>query len=230
LKLKTKFVLIDIEGTVSDIHFVKNVMFPYSRDRLSDFIVNHQENIAVKDALSEAANTLEKEGQHDVSTEDVMQAMLTWIDQDRKHPSLKKIQGMIWQLGFESGALVAPLYGDVLPAWKKWKELELGIGIYSSGSVQAQKLFFGHTSEGDVLGFLQAFFDLDVGSKRDPSSYAKIAASLSLSPDSILFLSDIPEELDAATASELMVQHIVRPGTVPVARYVSVESFDFPIP
>jgi enolase-phosphatase E1 len=113
----------------------------------------------------------------------------------------------------------------VLPAWQKWRAAGLRLGIYSSGSVPAQKLLFGYTKHGDVTANLSAYFDLDIGSKRETASYQKIAVQLELPPTEILFLSDIEAELSAAQSAGLQVVHVVRPGTVPSEKFQTVSSF-----
>lgn len=43
------------------------------------------------------------------------------------------------------------IYADVVPAFNKWLEQGMKIFVYSSGSVQAQKLLFQYSDEGDML-------------------------------------------------------------------------------
>ncbi len=227
--MQTKYILMDIEGTVSDINFVKNVMFPYSRTHLVSYVASHSHNEMVKSCLDEVKRTVKEETSRVIDDHKAVEQLINWIDQDRKHPALKKIQGMIWKDGFESKAFSAPLYNDVLPAWKRWKESGLLLGIYSSGSVQAQKLFFGHTTEGDVLHYLSDFFDLSTGGKKDVRSYEKIAAAVSRPASEILFLSDIPEELLAARQAGFKIHHIVRQGTERHKDFEGCSDFDFAI-
>lgn len=188
---QVKYVLLDIEGTVSDINFVKNVMFPYAAEKLPEF---SEKNPELLEGIA-------------------LPQLLRWIQKDVKHPVLKKIQGLIWKEAFENGVFKAPLYEDVLPAWKKWSELGLDLGIYSSGSVTAQKMFFSHTTEGNLLHYLKHHFDLDIGGKKERESYERIAEKLALGPKEILFLSDVKEELLAAKAAGFQTVHILRPGT-----------------
>ena len=192
-----KYLLFDIEGTTSDIKFVKDVMFPYSEKELPNFLNKNQNNAEVQSLMKDTS----------------LDELLGFIRDDVKHPTLKKLQGMIWQNAFENGDFKAPLYSDVLPAWKKWKQQGFTLGISSSGSVTSQKMFFGHTTEGDLLDHLENHFDLDIGNKKDPQSYQRISDILGLSGQEILFFSDVPEELEAAQKSGLQVAHIVRPGT-----------------
>ena len=140
--------------------------------------------------------------------------MLTcWIDQDRKLAGLKALQGMIWDEGYRQRKFVPELYGDVLPALREWRASGIRLGIYSSGSEQAQRLLFEHTSVGDVTSLFEHFFDTSVGEKKTTSSYRLISEQIGLPPHHILFLSDAEGELDAAAMTGFRTAHIVRPGT-----------------
>jgi enolase-phosphatase E1 len=136
-----------------------------------------------------------------------------WIDQDRKLAGLKALQGMIWDEGYRQRAFVPELYGDVLPALTQWRAHGIRLGIYSSGSEQAQRLLFVHTNAGDVTSLFEHFFDTSVGEKKTTSSYRTISEQIGLPPQHILFLSDAEGELDAAASAGFMTAHIVRPGT-----------------
>ena len=146
--------------------------------------------------------------------------MLTnWIDQDRKLAGLKALQGMIWDEGYRQEAFVPELYGDVLTALTQWRARGIRLGIYSSGSEQAQRLLFAHTNVGDVTSLFEHFFDTNVGEKKTASSYRTISHQIGLPPHHILFLSDAERELDATALAEFMTAHIVRPGTDASTRY-----------
>lgn len=75
------------------------------------------------------------------------------------------MQGHIWHQGFQSGALQAKLFPDVLPALQHWKRQGVKTYIYSSGSRQAQRDLFSHTANGDVRQLLAGFFDTVIGAK-----------------------------------------------------------------
>lgn len=140
--------------------------------------------------------------------------MLTdWIDQDRKLAGLKALQGMIWDEGYRQQAFVLELYGDVLPALTQWRARGIRLGIYSSGSEQAQRLLFAHTNAGDVTSLFEHFFDTSVGEMKTASSYRTISEQIGLPPHHILFLSDAERELDAAALAGFSTAHSVRPGT-----------------
>jgi enolase-phosphatase E1 len=203
-------ILTDIEGTTSSISFVKDVLFPYARKRLPAFIVTHADNIEVQHWLHEAA----KEANLISATQQEMIALLqAWIDEDRKSTPLKALQGMIWEEGYREGAFRAHIYADTTPALEKWKKQGMDLYVYSSGSVPAQKLFFGHCEAGDLTPLFSGYFDTETGPKRAPESYRRIAAAIARPAGEILFLSDVVEELDAAREAGMQTTLLARPPT-----------------
>ena len=191
--------LLDIEGTVCPLAFVHDVMFPFARARLDAWVAAHPDDALLADVRAE--------GGPNVAT-----TLHAWMDADRKHTALKAIQGRIWRAGFASGALVAPLYPDVRPVIEAWRAAGARVAIYSSGSAEAQRLLFGHTTEGSLLPLLDAFFDTTVGAKRDVGAYTAIAAALAVAPGDVCFCSDIREEIDAAVAAGMRAVWITREG------------------
>lgn len=63
---------------------------------------------------------------------------------DVKIAYLKNLQGYLWKDGYKSGAYATNLFEDVVPQLRQWKDKGYSLAIYSSGSVYAQKLLFGH--------------------------------------------------------------------------------------
>lgn len=220
-----QFILTDIEGTTTDINFVHKILFPYSTEKLPGFVTAHLNDSDVAAALAQTQATLQGEGLPAESTEDLIQGLLSWIEADRKHPALKTLQGLIWKEGYVRGGFKGHIYPDVVPALERWKQQGLRMGIYSSGSVAAQKLLFGYSTYGDLNGFFEANFDTAVGHKREVGSYQNIATQLGIPPAEILFLSDIEEELDAAKAAGMQCLQLLRPGTIPSMRHAGVGSF-----
>ncbi len=219
-----RLVLLDIEGTTTPISFVYDVLFPYARTRLSGFLRAH----AYEDELRDVLATLRAEWQDDARTgqepppwafADVPAAAryLEWLmDRDRKSPALKRIQGEIWRGGFESGELRGEVFPDVAAAFARWSANGVRVAIYSSGSVLAQRLIFGTTAAGDLTPTIAGFYDTGVGGKRSPDSYKRIAAMTANPPENILFVSDSPEELNAALDAGCQILLAVRPGNRPV--------------
>ena len=183
-------ILLDIEGTTTPISFVTETLFPYARARLVAF--------------------LEREGRAGEAP-----GFLAEMDRDSKSPALKELQGRIWEQGYERGDLVAPVFPDVQPAFVRWREQGHALGIFSSGSVLAQQWLFRRSSAGDLTPHLQWYFDTQTGPKREPGSYATIAAITGVAPPEILFVSDVVAELDAARTAGMRTTLAVRPGNPP---------------
>ncbi|MHB1616106.1 MAG: acireductone synthase [Metallibacterium sp.] len=201
-------ILIDIEGTTSDIRFVHHVLFPYARKRLPAYIETHRDLIDVQHWLSEAAS---EAGLIEASLQEIIELLLGWIDADRKSTALKALQGMIWREGYAAGDFVAHVYADVAPALRTWRARGLHLYVYSSGSVEAQEQFFAHSEAGDLTPLFAGYFDTETGSKRETASYARIAHTIDMAPAHILFLSDIEAELDAARAAGMHTTLLRRP-------------------
>ena len=218
-------ILTDIEGTTSSISFVKDVLFPFARERLPAFIVTHAEDPQVKHWLQEAAR---EAGLVSASEQEIIDLLIAWIDGDRKSTALKALQGMIWEEGYRDAAFLAHIYADAARALRGWHARGMPLYVYSSGSVPAQKLLFAHTEAGDLASLFSGFFDTQTGAKRETSSYARIAEAIGIPPPSILFLSDIVEELDAARAAGLQTTLLARlPTTCPSdSRHACVADFD----
>ena len=189
-----KTILTDIEGTTSSISFVKDVLFPYARRALPEFVRQHGDEPVVRRWLDVAAIDAGNVCQDQVLVE-VLQG---WIDEDLKHPALKALQGMIWADGYAQAEYAAHVYPDAVAALSDWHEQGHPLYVYSSGSVAAQKLLFSHSTAGDLQPLFSGFFDTAVGGKREAQSYRNVLAALGCESADVLFLSDVVEELDAA--------------------------------
>jgi enolase-phosphatase E1 len=209
-----KLFLFDIEGTTTDIHFVHKVLFPYASDHLREYVLHHQNETSIANAIDDVKTTILKEENQHLDFDSVIETLLKWIKTDRKHPALKEIQGHIWDIGYSKNDFKGHVYPDVKPFFMKILEQGSQIGIYSSGSVHAQKLIFGYSCEGDLTPMISHYFDTKIGGKRERTSYSNIANSVHLKPDEIHFFSDIPEELKAASDAGFNVTHVLRPGTL----------------
>lgn len=221
----TKLYLFDIEGTTTDINFVHKVLFPYSEKCMREFVLNHHNENSIAEAVKEVKNTVLKEEGREIDLEGVIETLLKWIKEDRKHGALKEIQGHIWDVGYSKNDYQGHVYPDVKPFFQRILDQGAKIAIYSSGSVHAQKLIFGYSSEGDLTPYISDYFDTHIGHKRERTSYTNIATALHLAPNEIHFFSDIPEELKAAQDAGLNVTHVVRPGTK-TSDFPGISSFD----
>ena len=187
-------ILTDIEGTTSSISFVKNVLFPYARRELPRFVRDHGNEPEVRHWLDIVAI----QNGAICSDEVIVETLQGWIDQDRKHTALKALQGLMWREGYARGDFRGHIYPDAAAALQRWHEDGHTLAVFSSGSVGAQKLLFGHSEAGDLAPLFSAFFDTEIGHKRLADSYRLIADALNRRPQDIVFLSDVVEELDAA--------------------------------
>ncbi|MEP7043314.1 MAG: acireductone synthase [Dokdonella sp.] len=221
----TRIILTDIEGTTSSISFVKDVLFPYARERLPAFIVTHADDAEVQHWLHEAA---EEAGLVSATQQEMIELLVSWIDADRKSTALKALQGMIWKDGYASGEYLSHVYPEVPARLRAWKAAGKHLYVYSSGSVAAQKLLFGHTEAGDLTPLFDGYFDTETGGKREVESYRRIASAIGVAPAQILFLSDIVQELDAAHAAGLQTVLLARaPSTCPAdSTHRCVADFD----
>jgi enolase-phosphatase E1 len=220
----TKLYLFDVEGTTTDINFVHDVLFPYSRAHLAEFILHHRGERAIAEAIRDVQATVLKEAGRSVDVEGAVETLLRWIAEDRKHGALKEIQGHIWDVGYSKNDFKGHVYPDVRAAFMRILDGGAKIGIYSSGSVHAQKLIFGYSTDGDLTPMISHYFDTKIGGKRERTSYANIANAVHLPPAEIRFFSDIPAELAAARDAGLTVTHVQRPGTDP-SEFPAVSDF-----
>ncbi len=203
----TRAIVVDIEGTTSSIRFVHDVLFPYSRKHLPAFIVTHEDRPEVQHWLHEAAR---EAGLVSVEHQEIIELLVGWIDADRKSTALKALQGMIWEEGYRGGLFRAHVYQDAVTKMREWHGLGISLYVYSSGSVAAQELFFEHSEFGDLSALFSGNFDTEIGPKRDPESYRRIAAEIDVPPEEILFLSDVIEELDAARTAGFRTTLVAR--------------------
>ncbi len=237
LESTVKGILLDIEGTTSSISFVHDEMFPFVRKHLEAFWLEQWnedateraiEMLAVDAGVDSAADwftgATDLASQHAVVIQEVKRLM----DGDVKATGLKQLQGLIWQAGFDSGQLVAHLWPEVAGILQMWKQQGFDLRIYSSGSIAAQKLFFGHSVGGDLLSLISGHYDTTIGGKKEVASYQSIAKDWELEPAWILFISDIPDELLAAKTAGFRTALSVRPGNARVPSdhgYASVTDF-----
>jgi enolase-phosphatase E1 len=210
-----RFILTDIEGTTTSISFVYDVLFPYFREHLNELSELSEEE-EVKKAIEQTIDlALKEEHLHLETVDEVIEQWKQWSLADKKITPLKTIQGVLWKKGYEEGTIKGHVYPDVEPALRKWKSIGIDLGVFSSGSVKAQKLLFGHSDSGNLLPFFTAYFDTTTGTKRESSTYTTIAEQLNLSTSEILFLSDIREELEAAEHAGMKTIQLVREGNSP---------------
>jgi len=221
--MSIKAVVTDIEGTTSSISFVHDVLFPYASRKLTDFVHAHQDEVDVRQLLLETRN---EAGEPEADIDRTIEILLQWIQQDRKVTPLKALQGLIWEQGFKNGDFTGHIYEDAARNLQAWHESGIDLYIYSSGSVYAQQLLFGHSDAGNLLHLFKGYFDTNIGHKREVASYRAIAESTGLPAEQILFLSDIVEELDAARDAGMQTIQLVRDDNSITGSHVIAHDFD----
>ena len=214
-------ILTDIEGTTSAVSFVFDVLVPYAAKHLPEFVRQNAGRADVAEQL-DAVRRDSDEPQADV--ERVIEILLGWIAEDRKATPLKAIQGMVWEQGYQAGQLKGHVYPDAVDALKRWHQDGFQLFVYSSGSIQAQKLIFGCSEAGDLSPLFSGYFDTTSGPKREAQSYQRITQAIGVAAGEILFLSDIVEELDAARTAGMATCGLAREGGE-LAGHVTVDSF-----
>ncbi|WP_145601015.1 acireductone synthase [Yersinia frederiksenii] len=216
-------IVTDIEGTTTDIRFVHQVLFPYARERLTPFLHQHQQDEEVAAALVDLRREIEQPA---ANIETLIAALHRFMDEDRKSTALKAIQGIIWRSGYLQGDFRGHLYPEVAGQLAGWQQQGLGLYVYSSGSVDAQKLLFGYSDAGDIRPLFSGYFDTHVGAKREVSAYQNIASQLAIAPPTLLFLSDIRQELDAAQLAGWHTCQLIRDLPDNESRHLQVNRFD----
>jgi len=218
-------VVVDIEGTTSSISHVHDHLFPYSHRHLPDWLATHAADPLVVEALAQTRALADRPN---AELPEVVAILRAWIDEDRKAGPLKTLQGLIWADGYADGSLRSHVYADVPPAFQAWRAAGRRVYVYSSGSVLAQRQWFGHCPQGDLLPYLDGHFDtVNAGPKREAASYRSIAAQIGLPPEGLLFLSDVRAELDAAVAAGWQAVGVRREDAPPIGGgHREVRSFE----
>ncbi|XP_011305649.1 enolase-phosphatase E1 [Fopius arisanus] len=236
-------VVVDIEGTTTSISFVKETLFPYVREHLKDYIEKNWDNAEFKEDLEKLKEQVKKDetdkveglvaiisGTPEEEKETLVKNVLWQMDNDRKTGALKQLQGHMWREAYKSGAVKGHVYDDVPKALESWTSASKKIYVYSSGSVEAQKLLFGHSCHGDLLPHFSDYFDTEIGAKVDSSSYKAILSKLSASPSDVIFLTDVAKEAKAASEAGLSSILVIREGNEPLSveeksSYPTIQSF-----
>lgn len=240
--------LLDIEGTTTPVSFVYNILFPYARQRIKDYLLAHAGEpalhadlrlLAQENAIDRAAGApiiylSQTLAQDPAEALQSSIAYLLWLmDRDRKSTALKSIQGKIWAEAYEQGRLHSEVFPDVPPAIRRW-HAAARVAIYSSGSIEAQQSIFRFSNAGDLTPWIDGYFDTRTGPKVESESYRQIAAATNTEPAQILFISDSIRELDAARDAGLDTRLSIRPGNAPIPHFnghdahghTAIHSFD----
>ena len=218
--------LFDIEGTTTALPFVTQVLFPFAEEALGTFVddmfskisegVESDDISLFRVCLAEA----EEETGLQLNKSAFVCLLKKRMEENSKVSYLKRIQGVIWREAYENGTVRGHVFNDVRPFMERmngsqWGNMEktigsatltTSIGIYSSGSIAAQKLLFGHSTSGDLTPFISSYHDPSTaGLKNAPSSYVNIRKYIEDVKANkniiIVFFTDSPAEIEASVTS-----------------------------
>ena len=232
--------LLDIEGTTTPMSFVHKLLFDYARDHLDAYLTEHVSTAVVPEFVTALSAEYAAETDADPpppwrdTSSDLLRTSVSeyvrWLmARDRKSPALKKLQGLIWEEGYQAGELRGEVFDDVPRAFERWRGGDRFIAIYSSGSELAQRRLFESTRHGDLTRQIAGFFDTAVGPKINADSYRRIAEALDCKPAEVLFISDVTAELIAAREAGCDTRLCMRPGNAPqddADKFERISSFD----
>ena len=235
-----RHILLDIEGTTCPARFVSDVLFPYAAREMGAYLARHGQEAEIQEllaalqtswneeedpeacallqesAIAKQSQESESDQQSGSAPKDLTSALLPYIQwlirRDRKVTAWKDLQGRIWREGYAQGELKATLFPDVSDTLLRWKGIGLELSVYSSGSVEAQQLLYGHSEEGDLRPLFSHWFDTRIGAKQEASSYLAILEHLGCRADEVLFISDSKAELAAARSAGMQVIFSDREG------------------
>ncbi len=225
-------ILLDIEGTTTPVDYVFGVLFPFAQDHVAEFLTKHEQEREVQTDLEWLREEYENDLAQGLSAPDWKEIPVAYIQHlitiDRKSTALKSLQGKIWEEGYKDGRLRSQMFPDVKPAFTRWQSLGKLLFIFSSGSEKAQQLIFRYSEVGDMTSFIRGYFDTQIGSKREASSYQKIADAIKVAPEKILFISDVVAELVAAKTAGMQTLFSLRQGnhSSDGSGFTTIESFD----
>ncbi|XP_015591169.1 enolase-phosphatase E1 isoform X1 [Cephus cinctus] len=242
--LTESVVLVDIEGTTTSISFVKETLFPYVRNNLKTYVEEKWDDAEFKTDFEKLKEQAKKDEEDKVAgfvpikgatpeeeRESLVKNILWQMDADRKTGALKQLQGHMWREAYNSGSVKGHVYEDVPKALESWTaDTGRKVYVYSSGSVEAQKLLFGHSKYGDLLKYFSGYFDTSVGMKQEVASYKNILKQIDVEPSNVLFLTDVVKEAQAAKEAGMSAMILLREGNAPLtdedkAAFTTINSF-----
>ena len=223
--MNQQHLLLDIEGTTCPVSFVSDVLFPFAKQELSHYIkqswdkIPHNKPIQaakrewLDDQSSESIQIKQQVLQGKIEEVDgLIQYLKHLISIDKKSTALKDLQGKIWEYGYNNGKLESQLFPETAGCLREWRDQEFTLSVYSSGSIQAQRLLYRHSPAGDLEKLFSHWFDTHTGPKKSTESYIRIAEQLHSSPNKIWFVSDNGAECDSARSAGMHTLFSLRDG------------------
>lgn len=237
-------VLFDIEGTTTSIEFVKDFLFTYAFAHVDNFLITSFEKKINLDIIDELIQLSAVESKNNLSEtmfikkenenwiHNLSNNIKNWIKNDKKFTALKNLQGKIWQDGYSSGKIKGHVYSDVPTTFERLNLRYIRVYIFSSGSIQAQKLLFSYSEYGDLTKYISDYFDTTIGSKLEANSYEKIVEKIKVPANEILFVTDNEKEASAAEQANLQVVLSIREGNSPLSdeaktKFRQISSFNY---
>lgn len=246
--LAAKSIICDIEGTTSSISFVKDTLFPYALKNVEEYLKANWNEDATKTVVAALREQADEDKKAEVEgaltipagdSEDIIPDIVKYVEwqtsRDAKTGSLKTLQGLVWAKGYKDGSIKGHVYDDVSKALEQWTEGGRKIYVYSSGSVDAQKMLFEHSEQGDLVKYLAGHYDTKIGAKTEKDSYEAILKNIEVTAEEALFLTDVVAEAKAAKEAGLNVVVLERPGNAELSEddrkeFTVVKSFaDIPL-
>ncbi|EOX99449.1 Bifunctional methylthioribulose-1-phosphate dehydratase/enolase-phosphatase E1 2, putative [Theobroma cacao] len=224
--------LLTVEGTVTPMSFVTDILFPYAHDNVRKHLAMTYDTEETQHDIDLLRSQIQEDLEQGVAGavpippdyvgKELVIASLAanveaMINTDRKVTSLKQLEGRIWRTGFQSNELVAVVFEDVREALEKWHASGIKVYIFACGSREVQQLLFANSNYGDLRKYLCGFFDTTVGNKQVAHSYFEILRTVGVDrPADMLFVTDRFQEAEAARAAGLEVIISIRPGNGPL--------------
>ncbi|XP_044728576.1 enolase-phosphatase E1 isoform X2 [Chrysoperla carnea] len=220
----SQVILIDVAGTTTALSFIKETLFPYVCENVKTYLSENWDKEAVIELLKklrEESADLPKDGDKDVQLDKFVEYIVAKTKEDVSSTPIKTIQGLVYEHGYTKGQLKGHVFEDVALALESWSSssgrYKRKVCVYSTGSIESQKLLFSWSSAGDLTSHINTHFDQTlVGSKTDATSYQKIATKLDCKPESIVFLTDSVEEAKAASEAGVNAVLVHREGNTPI--------------
>ena len=199
-------IIVDIEGTVSDAGFTRDVLIPYAEAHLGPWIERHAERPDVAEALEALAQAA---GEPEVDIPRLIElAEFGLIERDSG--PVAALCHLLWRDAYQAFELAGHVYDDAVATLQAWTDDHRALFTYSAAPSEAQRLLFAYSEFGDISGLFSGFFDRRIGAKKNADSYTAIARALGENPGSMLFISDTRGELDAAKQAGLQTCWIAR--------------------
>ena len=129
-------VVLDIEGTTTPLAFVHETLFPFARRHLTDYLDARRDSemllrVVAELAAERAAERVDgappwQSGTLGETIASARDYVLWLMDRDRKSPALKKLQGLIWEQGYQAGELRGQVFDEVPAALFRLRREDFG--------------------------------------------------------------------------------------------------------